>query len=381
MIYLDNAATTHPKPESVYAAADTAARGGGNAGRGAHSLSRAASNAVDDARNRVARLFGVSDYRRVVFTLNTTDALNLAIKGALSDGNHVLISSLEHNSVVRPLEAMRKLGVEYERVPTSPSDGVSADDVRKLLRPNTKMLAVTHISNVTGARNPIAELGALCRERSVLFLLDAAQSAGSAAIDVDAMNVDLLAFPAHKGLYGLQGAGGLYIRDGIDLAPQRHGGTGSHSELRAQPDELPDRYESGTMNVPSLASLAAGVEYVARRGVENIGAHETALANRLIDGLTQVRGVTVYGAKQGANRSGVVSLNIENVAPTDAAAILDGSFDIAARAGLHCAPDAHSALGTLESGGTLRLSVGAFNTDSDIDACLTAIDAIASGAI
>jgi selenocysteine lyase/cysteine desulfurase len=193
------------------------------------------------------------------------------------------------------------------------------------------------------------------------------------------MNIDLLAFPGHKGLFGLQGTGGLYIRDGIDLAPLRHGGTGSHSELRTQPDELPDRYESGTQNVPGLASLAAGVEFVTKTGVENIGLHETALANRLIDGLSQIRGVTVYGPAASANRGGVVSLNISGVAPTDLAAVLDGSFDIAARAGLHCSPDAHSTLGTLDTGGTLRLSVGALNTEREIDECLRAIDAIASG--
>ncbi|MDR0818984.1 MAG: aminotransferase class V-fold PLP-dependent enzyme, partial [Oscillospiraceae bacterium] len=224
-------------------------------------------------------------------------------------------------------------------------------------------------------QNPVAELGALCRERGVIFLVDAAQSAGSVPIDVEKMNIDLLAFPGHKGLYGLQGTGGLYVREGVDLAPLRHGGTGSHSELPTQPDELPDRYESGTLNVPGLASLAAGVDYVTQTGVENIERRESELTKKLIDGLSQIRGVTVYGA----GNSGVVSLNIDGIAPSDAATILDGSFDIAARAGLHCAPDAHRTLGTLDLGGTLRLSVGAFNSDGDINAVLRAIDEIATG--
>jgi cysteine desulfurase family protein len=375
MIYLDNAATTFPKPEAVYQAADKAAREcGGNPGRGAYALSRSAAGIVDGARLKIARLFNIPDYNRVIFSLNCTDALNLALKGALRAGGHVLISSLEHNSVVRPLEALRACGVEYERVPTSIVDGVDVDAVRRAIRPNTKMLAVTHVSNVTGTVNPIAQLGALCRERGILFLVDAAQSAGSVPIDVESANVDLLAFPGHKGLYGLQGTGGLYIREGVELAPLRHGGTGSHSELATQPSELPDKYESGTLNVPGLASLAAGIDFINETGLDNIAKREAELAKRLTDGLSQIRGVTIYGSGNPA-----VSLNINGVAPTDVAAILDGSFGIAVRAGLHCAPDAHRTLGTLELGGTVRLSIGVFNVKSDIEAVLQAIDEISTG--
>jgi cysteine desulfurase family protein len=376
VIYLDNAATTFPKPESVYIAADRAAREcGGNPGRGAYALSRSAAGIVENARLTLARLFNVPDYNRIVFTLNCTDALNLAIKGALKPGDHVLISSLEHNSVVRPLEALRTSGVEYERVPTSIADGIDIDAVRRAIRPDTKMLAVTHVSNVSGTVNPIAQLGALCRERGIVFLVDAAQSAGSVPIDVEAANIDLLAFPGHKGLYGLQGTGGLFIREGLELVPLRHGGTGSHSEFPVQPSELPDKYESGTLNVPGLASLAAGIDYLNESGIENIAKHETELVKHLIDGLSQIRNVTIY-----ASDISVVSLNISGIAPTDVAAILDSSFDIAARAGLHCAPDAHRTLGTLELGGTVRLSVGAFNNSSEIDAVLRAIDEISIGA-
>jgi cysteine desulfurase family protein len=376
VIYLDNAATTFPKPEAVYLAADKAARQfGGNPGRGAYALSRSAAGLVDNARLKVARFFNIPDYNRVIFSLNCTDALNLAIKGALKAGDHVLISALEHNSVVRPLEALRASGVEYERVPTSIVDGVDIDAFSETIRPNTKMLAVTHVSNVTGTVNPIAELGALCRERGILFLVDAAQSAGSVPIDVEATNIDLLAFPGHKGLYGLQGTGGLYIREGVDLMPLRFGGTGSHSELPYQPLELPDKYESGTLNVPGLASLAAGLDFINEIGLDNIAKHETELVKRLTDGLSQIRGVTIYGSG-----NSVISLNVNGIAPTDVAAILDSSFDIAARAGLHCAPDAHRTLGTLELGGTVRLSVGAFNVKSDIDALLRAIDEFSIGA-
>lgn len=377
MIYLDNAATTFPKPDSVYSAVCDALReNGGNPGRSGHKLSLAAGRVIEEARMLVAQLFHISKPERVVFTLNTTDALNLALKGVLSAGDHVITSSMEHNSVSRPLEALKNIGVEFTKVPTPPEKGVSISDVESAIKENTKLMVFTHISNVTGTENPISEIGSLCSRRGILFLLDAAQSAGVQPINVQRMNIDLLAFPGHKGLLGPQGTGGLYIKEGVKMLPLRHGGTGSYSELLSQPEQLPDRFESGTQNTPGLAGLAAGVRYIIDLGVELIQEKETRLANRLIHGISELQGITIYGPPAGPKRSGVVSVNLNGIDAMELSFILDNVFDIAVRAGLHCAPDAHATLGTLNNGGTLRFSIGSFNTEEDIDFCIDALTQI-----
>lgn len=378
VIYLDNAATSFPKPESVYAAVNHALRDcGGNPGRSGHRLSLAAGRIIDEARLLAAGFFGVTKPERLVFTANTTDALNMAIRGVLKPGDHVVTSMMEHNSVARPLEAMKSLGVTVTKVPTSPVTGVAVDDVKAAIQKDTKLVVMSHVSNVTGTINPIEEIGAFCRSNGLLFLVDAAQSAGVIAIDTEAMNIDLLAFPGHKGLLGPQGTGGLYIRPGIELLPLRYGGTGSYSERLDQPLLSPDRYESGTLNMPGLAGLAAGIGYIMREGVDAVGKREATLANRLIDGITAINGLTIFGPPAGAKRSGTVSVRLDGIDPSEAALILDNSFDIAVRAGLHCAPDAHATLGTLHIGGTLRISIGHFNTPEDIDACIRALAEIA----
>jgi selenocysteine lyase/cysteine desulfurase len=249
--------------------------------------------------------------------------------------------------------------------------------VAAALRDNTKLMVFNHISNVTGTENPIAEIGRLCRERGVLFLVDASQSAGVRPIDVMAMHIDLMAFPGHKGLLGPQGTGGLYIAEGIEVRPLREGGTGSRSEMRTQPLDRPERYESGTLNTPGIAGLAAGVRYLLNEGVENIGETEAHLASRLIDGLRAIKGVRLYGPPAGPRRSGVVSFTMDGMEAQDVSLILDSAFDIAVRAGLHCAPDAHEAIGTLSTGGTVRISPGCMSTEADIDAVLSAISQIA----
>lgn len=377
MVYLDNAATSWPKPESVYSAIDKALRDYcGNPGRSGHRLSLAAGRVIEEARLLVAQLFGISKPESVCFTLNTTDSLNLALKGVLAAGDHVITSSMEHNSVARPLEALSAMGVEYTKVQASPITGVDIEAVKSAIRKNTKLIVFSHVSNVTGTVNPVSEIGALCRERGILFLVDAAQSAGVVPIDVQRMNIDLLAFPGHKGLLGPQGTGGLYVREGILLTPLKQGGTGSRSEQLLQPPASPDRYESGTPNTPGIAGLAAGVRFLLDEGIKNIQARESLLACRLIDNIRDIPGLTLYGPPAHIPRSGVVSVAFEDMDAVQAAIILDNVFDIAVRSGLHCAPDAHRTLGTLDKGGTLRIGIGYFNSEEDIDSCVQALRSI-----
>ncbi|MDR0877217.1 MAG: aminotransferase class V-fold PLP-dependent enzyme [Treponema sp.] len=385
MIYLDNAATSWPKPERVYIAADKALREfSGNAGRSGHRLSMAAGRAIEETRLLLARLFNVPNPKNICFTLNATDALNLAIKGILRPGDHVIAGSMEHNSVARPLEALRAIGVECTKVNVLPAAGTEyttepnavRNAIRSALRPNTKLAVFNHVSNVTGAENPIGEIGALCREQGIPLLVDAAQSAGTKPVDVQKLNIDLLAFPGHKGLFGPQGTGGLYIREGLILSPLREGGTGSRSEELTQPPSGPDRYESGTMNAAGIAALGEGVRFILEQGIEKIEEHEAALSSRLIRGLQEIPGIKIYGPPPGPHRSGVVSVTPENIECAEAELILDDSFGIAVRAGLHCAPDAHRLLGTLASGGTIRISIGYLNTEADIDNCIEALRSI-----
>lgn len=376
MIYLDNAATSWPKPEEVYLAADRALRHGGNPGRSGHKLSIAAGRTVEEARILLAHLFAVPKPESIVFTLNTTDALNLAIKGILKKGDHVITSAMEHNSVARPLEALKSNGIEVTKVASSPISGVDMQEVQAAIKENTRLMVFSHVSNVTGTVNPIAEIGELCHDNGILFLVDAAQSAGVIPINVEKMKIDLLAFPGHKSLLGPVGTGGLFIREGLSLKPIREGGTGSFSELLSQPEKIPDRYESGTLNTSGIAGLAAGVRFLLEQGVETLQEKEAALTNRLLEGISQISGITAFGPPPGKLRTGVVSLLINGVEPAQAAIILDNVFDIAVRAGLHCAPDTHRTLGTLETGGTVRFSIGAFNTEEEIDFCLEALHSI-----
>ena len=309
MIYLDNAATSFPKPESVYEAVlKTMREECGNPGRSGHRLSLSAGRNVNEARVLCARLFHAQSPDNIVFTGNATAALNIAIKGIIKPGDHVITSSLEHNSVSRPLHCLERTGVKITKLPTDLRDGLSASDVEKAVRPDTKLVVCTHISNVTGTINDIASIGSFCGSKGILFLADAAQSAGSRFIDVQNMRVDMLAFPGHKGLLGPQGTGGLYIRPGIELNTIIQGGTGSKSESLSQPETMPDRFESGTLNTPGLAGLAAGIRFILGEGIGKIEQAEAGLTKRLIEGINAISDIRLIGPGLNQNRGNVVSV-------------------------------------------------------------------------
>lgn len=379
MIYLDNAATSGKKPEEVYVAVDHALRhSSGNPGRSGHSISLAAGQIVEETRQQIAAFFHAGDASAICFTPNTTTALNTAIFGLVRPGDHVITSALEHNSVSRPLEYLRSLGCEITILPASPDTGVDPAEVEKSLKTATSLVVMTHCSNVTGTLNDICSVGEICRAHEVPFLVDAAQSAGTRAIDLQKMPIDLLAFPGHKGLLGPQGTGGLYIRKDLPVQPLTRGGTGSFSELLDQPEQRPDRYESGTLNVPGLAGLGAGVRYLSRLGMDTVERREAYLREMMIEGLQEIPGITIYGPRVGQPAGCVISFTLEGMEPSEISAILDTAFDIGVRAGLHCAPYAHRALGTLASGGTVRVSPHLFTEDEEIETFLDAMRQIAA---
>lgn len=371
LTYLDHAATSWPKPVRVTEAiAECFAGGVGNPARSGHSFSVRAERIVLSARTALARLFGAADERRMIHALNCTDALNMAIKGAVRDGDHVIITELEHNSVTRPLQRMVDEGrITLTRVPVGPSGVLDPRSIEHAMTPATRLVCVLHASNVTGVIQPVAEVGAIVRKRGAMFLVDAAQTAGVVEINAEAMAVDLLAFSGHKGLLGPAGTGGLYVGPRAALTGWREGGTGGDSIRPTQPDELPTALEAGTPNVIGLAGLTAAVSGL--RPAETL-AHEQALMARLIERLADVRGLHIVTGADGQNRVGVLCFNIEGMPPTDVAAVLDNSFGVAVRPGLHCAPGAHRMLGTFPDG-AVRVSVGGSNTMADVDALAAAL--------
>ncbi|MHB8928677.1 MAG: aminotransferase class V-fold PLP-dependent enzyme [Bacillota bacterium] len=385
LVYLDNAATSWPKPRAVEEAMVRCLReAGGNPGRSGHRLSIEAARVVFDAREAVARLIGAPDSRQVVFTGNATEALNLAIAGVLEPGAHVITTSMEHNSVARPLRYLESQGVSLSVIQTGPAGRVDPDTVTRAMRPETRLVAMTHASNVIGTVQPVEEVARACRERGVLFLVDAAQTAGCYPIDVAAAGIDLLAFTGHKSLLGPSGTGGLYVREGVTPRPLVRGGTGSRSELDMQPDFLPDQLESGTPNFVGLAGLGAGVGVVLEGGVEAIRGREEGLARKLRDGLRAIDGVTVYGPDDDHHGRtvpavGVVSFNLDGVEPSDVGYILDSEYGVLCRVGLHCAPWAHRTIGTYPRG-TVRLSLGFHSTAADVAHVLGAVGEMAAEA-
>jgi len=381
MIYLDNAATSHPKPEEVYAAMDHCAREvGANPGRSGHRMAVQAEGEIAAARRAVAALLGGRDPLRLIFTLNATDALNMALKGILRRGDHVVTTLLEHNSVARPLARLEQDGIiSVTRVTPSDEGVVDPDDIARAMTGATRMVAMAHASNVLGSVQPIEAIGALVRARERLFLVDAAQSAGVIPIDVERCGIDMLAFAGHKGMLGPTGTGGLYVGERAPLRPWREGGTGGNSAEPLQPEAMPHFLEAGTPNTVGIAGLGAAARHVAQRGVESLGAHERQLAGRLWEALAGDDRFTLQGPAPvpGAPRTGVVSLALAGHEPEEIAAILDASFTIAVRAGLHCAPGAHRFLGTFPAG-SVRISPGPFNTAQDIDAVVAALREIAA---
>jgi len=377
MIYVDNAATSHPKPSSVYERVDTVLRKySANPGRSGHAMAAEADRIIFEARESIARLFGIAQSYPIIFTANATGALNLSIQGMLRPGDHCVTSSMEHNSVVRPLHSLCKSGVTVTKVRASREGVIDAADVAAAITQNTRLVAITHASNVVGTITPIQEVVRLAHDRGVPVLVDAAQTAGSVPIDVEQWGIDLFACPGHKGLFGPQGTGFLYIAPHLSPRPILFGGTGSRSDLEEMPDFTPDRYEAGTVNTPGIAGLGAGVEFLLERTVEAVRAHEITLCQRLMDGLAAIDGVRVYGVPDARRRTPVVLFQIEGVDPALIGDRLDAEFGIAVRVGVHCAPGAHQTIGTFPLGG-VRISPGFFNTLEEIDQTVEAVRTIA----
>ncbi|MBI1322699.1 aminotransferase class V-fold PLP-dependent enzyme [bacterium] len=381
MIYLDNAATSFPKPESVYVAMDTFARTSiANPGRSGHRMALASERILDDTRHLLNRLFRGESPDRWIFTLNCTDALNMAIKGLVNPGDHVITSDLEHNSVSRPLRALEKAGVITLTRVASNDGYLDPAEVTAAITPKTRLVAITHAANVLGTLQPIEPIAAAVRAAGAFILIDAAQSAGVVDIDLARTPIDMLAFPGHKALFGPTGTGALYVGPRVTLRPWREGGTGGDSSTEVQPDALPFKMEGGTPNVAGIAGLKAGLEWVLERGVEPGRLHEVNLLQKVVDWVAaHADHWGILGAWDPDRHVGALSLRTpEGLAPSDIGAMLDTSFAVAIRPGLHCAPYIHKRMGTFPDG-SLRLSPGPFNTEADIEVFLQALGAITEG--
>ncbi len=376
MIYLDNAATSFPKPESVYVAMDRFARTTlANPGRAGHKMALAAEHALDDGRHRLNRFVNGKGPERFVFTLNCTDALNMAFKGVLAAGDHVVTTDLEHNSVSRPLVAMAEGGfITLTRVASDGGGTIDPDAIQNAITTKTRLVALTHASNVLGTVQPVAEVGRICRERDVLFLVDAAQTIGVVPIDVQALAIDLLAFPGHKCLFGPTGTGALYVAPRVTLKPWREGGTGGDSSSPTQPKEFPYYLEGGTPNVLGVVGMTAGLDFVEKETPEKLRAHEVELCDRLYQQL-EGAGFTFVGHRDRSRKVGTVSFYTDALPAPEIGGILDQAFDIAIRPGLHCAPYVHRAVGSFPDG-LVRVSPGPFSTAEDIDMLANALKEI-----
>jgi cysteine desulfurase family protein len=374
MIYLDNAATSFPKPEAVYQALDHFARHDlANPGRAGHKMALAAERALDDCRHLLNQFFHGEGPERFIFTLNCTDALNMAFKGILKAGDHVITTDLEHNSVSRPLRAMELAGkIALTRIQADKGGTADSEAIRQAITPKTRMIALTHCSNVLGTVQPIQAIGELARQKEILFLVDAAQTAGVIPIDIQAMHIDLLAFPGHKSLLGPTGTGSLYVGSTVNVGAWREGGTGGDSSSETQPRDYPYFLEGGTPNVLGVAGLAAGIKYVTEQGLGKIHAHEVGLVERLWKRLDEIGGYEVFGHRDMSRRVGTLSFRSESLPAAEIGGILDQAFEIAIRPGLHCAPFIHRAIGTFPDG-AVRVSPGAFNTANDIDTLANAL--------
>ncbi len=378
MIYLDNAATSWPKPpQVVQSMADFMKRGCANPGRSAHAMARISDEAVMHTREYLCRLFNIDDPLRIVFMPNTTYALNAAIYGIAGQDNVKIVTTMmEHNSVLRPLKTLEKEGaIHLELIPPGRDGKISMHSIKKNVDKSTTVFCMTLSSNVTGTIMPVGEAGRYCRENGVLFLLDAAQGAGVISIDVEKMCIDMLAFPGHKGLLGPQGTGGLYVREGIELSPIIQGGTGSFSNYLTQPGIFPDRMESGTLNVPGIVGLGKGVQYILETGISNIYSRKQQLLKRLMEGIKNETAITVYSPPPDVN-TGILALDINEMDSSEVSYLLDRKFGICTRSGFHCAPLAHGCLGTHDKG-LVRISPGYFNSETEMDLTIKALQAIA----
>ncbi len=377
-VYLDNAATSYPKPEEVYQAVDHFQRNiGASPGRGTYSRAREADEILFETRTSLATLFNISDLTRIIFTANVTESINLALKGYMNDGGHVITTAMEHNAVWRPLKRLEhERNVKISILECPGGKEFDMDQLVGLIQQDTRLVVINHASNVTGTLMPIGKTGKICSEYDLPLLVDAAQTAGVYPIDVQEMKISLLAFTGHKGLMGPTGTGGLYISPGVELQPLKEGGTGGESLLEHQPDHLPDRFEAGTLNAAGIAGLGAGVRFILDQGIDTIRSHEVDLIEYALKRLNKIPGLVIYGPDKAKNRTAVISFNYTNVAPEEVTYVLDEVYDIMARSGLHCAPQAHRAIGTID-GGTVRIGFGFFNKREEIDLLISALTDIA----
>lgn len=378
-IYLDNAATSYPKPSEVYEAVRNYMRDlGTSPGRGTYQAARKADEIIYNTRELLAELFGIDDLTRIVFTCNVTESINLALKGFLKAGDHVITTQMEHNAVWRPLKVLEiQRGIQISTLHCPKGLSFDLRELESTICPETRLVVVNHASNVTGTIMPVKEVGHICAAKKIPLLVDSAQTAGVLPINVQEMKIDLLAFSGHKGLLGPTGTGGLYIAPGIDLDPLKQGGTGGDSLLEQQPEHLPDRYEAGTLNAAGIAGLGAGVRFILDQGLEKIRYHEIELTGYVIDKLRKIPNLVIYGPQKAEERTAVISFNFSNIAPEEVTYVLDEVYEIMARSGLHCAPQAHKTIGTVD-GGTVRISLGDYNTKEDVDALIAALNEIAA---
>jgi len=381
LIYLDNGATSFPKPEEVYRFMDYFYRNFGvNPGRSGYDLCQEAATVVDGTRKMLTSFFHGSDPNRLCFSYNSTDALNLIIFGLLRSGDHAISTTLEHNSVLRPLYHLSRDGVDVDYAPFDGAGFCDPDEIRKRFRPNTRLVIVNHASNVIGTIQPIRETGRYCREAGIPFAIDASQSAGKIPIDMDEQFLDVVAFTGHKSLLGPTGIGGLYVREGIEIRHTRAGGTGVRSADRLHLDEYPFRLEYGTPNTVGIAGLNAGLKWVLARGLDAIHEHEMKLARMLRDGLASIPGVILYCQGDLTKHIAVLAFNIQGMDAADVGTMLDVDHDVACRTGLHCAPLVHAQLGTTAIRGAVRFGIGPFNTEEQIQTVIEAIEEIAASA-
>lgn len=382
--YLDNAATSRKKPEAVLIAMQQFFQNNNcNPGRSGYELALEAGRAVMDVREKLAKFFNVGDPHQVVFTQNITVALNFALKGLLNERDHVLITGLEHNAVVRPLRALAKeKNVSYSIMPTDPEGNVDVAAAKKMITPNTKMIVATHASNVMGTLVPIEELGKLARDEGLDYVVDTAQTAGCFPLDMAKIGATVLAFTGHKHLLGPMGIGGFCVTKeaAARMKPLYEGGTGSVSDQEEQPDFLPDRFESGTLNTLGIVGLGKALEYLEETGLREIRAKEQSLTHRLLTGLAEIPGVKIYGPQDAAQQTGTVAINLQDIDNAELAFVLDQKYRIMTRPGLHCAPVAHRTMGTFPEG-VLRVSIGHFTTEDEIDYFLDSLGEIASAVI
>jgi len=378
LIYLDNAATSYPKPDDVYTFMDSFYRSFGvNPGRSGYDLCMETGALVDTTRKMLAGFFNGNDSNRLCFSYNSTDALNLIIFGMLKQGDHAITTTLEHNSVLRPLYHQNKFnGVEVDYIPFDKNGFVDPDDFKKKIKANTRLVIVNHCSNVIGTVQPVEAIGRICREYGVPFALDASQSAGKVPIDIEQHHIDIVAFTGHKSLLGPTGIGGLYVREGIDIRHTRAGGTGVRSAHRLHLDEYPYRLEYGTGNVMGIAGLHAGLKWIKDRGIDKICDHEMKLTRMLRDGLSELDDVSLYCQDDLTDHISVISFNIDKMEALNAGTLLDGEYNIACRTGLHCAPLVHEQLGTAQIGGSVRMGIGPFNTEDHIKTAIEAVGEI-----